>query len=365
MLNAKDTRSRPGPTSRCWFPRSSRMRTWPSTCPRRSSGIRRVGSNLTEIKSRKSIYWLYQCVRRAERQLPVAPDTFDGEIVHKHATNGSDVDFLKKKFRQTFWAVMGPAKNIQLLNVPGPTPARWLLFLEVTLCECSRLVRLNLSRNEAITDATLQPFAALHDSLECLDVGTSAGFGAASNRSATSTNCATCACSVALHWRAADGGSGGLLRAWLEDSTSFPRCHNSCSSTLAIRSVTRRPSCRSASGFCSSQRPRWLRNREARYRIQTPLWSAADGGRVETAGRLLAGRNGLGGVEVDWANASLGGTPLLQAADQNFPEVVKVLLEHRADANKGKNDGFTPLLFACAKWLRPGGHVAACKGAPT
>ena len=26
------------------------------------------------------------------------------------------------------------------MNVPGPTPAQWRLFLEVTLCECPRLV---------------------------------------------------------------------------------------------------------------------------------------------------------------------------------------------------------------------------------
>ena len=35
---------------------------------------------------------------------------------------------------------------------------------------------MDLSRNEAITNATLQPFAALHDSLEYLRVGMSAGY---------------------------------------------------------------------------------------------------------------------------------------------------------------------------------------------
>ena len=74
--------------------------------------IRRVGCNPAEIDGNKRIYWLYECVRRAERQPPVAPDTFDGEIAHEHATNGSDVDFLKKKFRQTFWEVMGLVKKI-------------------------------------------------------------------------------------------------------------------------------------------------------------------------------------------------------------------------------------------------------------
>ena len=97
-------------------------------------------------------------------------------ISSAHATNASDVDFLKKLFRQTFRAVMGPAKNIQLMNVLGPPPAQWRLFLEVTLCECPRQVHVDLSWNEAITDATLQPFAALHGSLEYLRVGMSAGF---------------------------------------------------------------------------------------------------------------------------------------------------------------------------------------------
>ena len=65
---------------------------------------------------------------------------------------------------------------------------------------------------------------------------------------------------------------------------------------------------------------------------QTPLWRAADDGQAGTARRLLAGRDGRGGVEVDRAEATGGSTPLLQAACQNVPEVVEVLLEHRADA---------------------------------
>ena len=82
---------------------------------------------------------------------------------------------------------------------------------------------------------------------------------------------------------------------------------------------------------------------------QTPLWKAADDGQVETARRLLAGRDGRRGVEVDRATASNGTTPLSQAAFQNFPEVVEVLLEYRADANKGNHNGFTPLMVAAKK----------------
>ena len=115
-------------------------------------------------------------MRRASRQLPVDPDTFDGEIVAKHATNGSDVNFLKQKFRQTFHAVMTPAKKMELMSVPGPSPDHWRIFLTVTLRSCPQLVHVELCRNEAIA-STLEPFAALHGSLQHLDVSMSAGFG--------------------------------------------------------------------------------------------------------------------------------------------------------------------------------------------
>ena len=144
--------------------------------PTALSWVRRVGNNKNETDGNRSIYWLFQHVRRATRQLPVDPDTFDGEIVAKHATNGSDVKFLKQKFRQTFHAVMTPAKKMELMNVPGPSRDHWRIFLTVTLRSCPQLVHVDLSRNEAIA-STLEPFAALHGSLQFLDVSMSAGFG--------------------------------------------------------------------------------------------------------------------------------------------------------------------------------------------
>ena len=346
--------------------------------------IRRVGSNPVESEHNKSIYWLYQCVRRAERQLPVAPDTFEGEILHKHATNGSDVDFLKKKFRQTFRAVMGPAKKIELMNVPGPTPAQWRLFLEVTLCECQRLVHVNLSRNEAITDATLQPFAAVHDSLKYLNVGMSAGFRGSLEplrslhklRELYLYGCVALEGSVeplsGLHALAAvDVEACFGLVGGLDLLSALPQLKvvNACDTQLDAASfVAKRQRVLQLSGAAVAKKAGGAvvvgGCRVGRYGYeQTPLWSAADDGQVETARRLLAGRDGLGGVEVDLARASDGTTPLLQAAFQNFPEVVDVLLEHRADANKEKYNGFTPMLFAAYKGSVQVAKLLLAKGA--
>ena len=62
--------------------------------------------------------------------------------------------------------------------------------------------------------------------------------------------------------------------------------------------------------------------------------------------RLLAGREGRGGVEVDLEKASNRTTPLVLATSQSFLKVIEVLLEYRADAKKEKYNGFTPLMVA-------------------
>ena len=80
-------------------------------------------------------------------------------------------------------------------------------------------------------------------------------------------------------------------------------------------------------------------------------------------GRFLARREGRRGVEVDLADASSGTAPLLQAAFQNFPEVVDVLLEHRADANKEKYNGFTPLMVAAQQGSVQVAKLLLAKGA--
>ena len=52
--------------------------------------VRTTGVNTREPTDNRSIYWLYEYVGRAERQLPVSPDMFDREIERKTFTNGSD-----------------------------------------------------------------------------------------------------------------------------------------------------------------------------------------------------------------------------------------------------------------------------------
>ena len=135
-----------------------------------------VRDNTRETDGNRSIYWLYQYVRRAERHLPVSPDVFDREIERKTVTNGNDVKVLKKKFRETFVAVMTPAKKMLLSDIPGPSSTEWRFFLQDTLRCCPRLQHIDLSQNEAIAGATLQPFAALGDTLEFLNVSMCVGF---------------------------------------------------------------------------------------------------------------------------------------------------------------------------------------------
>ena len=136
--------------------------------PRALEWVRKTGVSTREPDNNRSIYWLFEYVRRAERQLPVSPDVFDREIEHKRVTNCNDKQVLKDKFRETFLAVMEPAKKILLRDFPGPSSMEWRLFLQETLHWCPRLQIIDLSCNESIAEATLEPFAALGATLDYL-----------------------------------------------------------------------------------------------------------------------------------------------------------------------------------------------------
>ena len=314
--------------------------------PTALSWVRRVGNDMTERDDNRSIHWSFEHVRLATRQLPVDPDTFDREIVAKHATNGRDVKFLKQKFRETFHAVMTPAKKVELRNVPGPSRDHWRIFLTVTLRSCPQLVYVNLSRNEAIA-STLEPFAALHGSLQYLNVSMSAGFGGSLQplrglrklRILHLYGCVALEGTVEplanLHeletvdMEACLGLEGGLeLMAPLPKLQSL----NACDTQLDVAIF--------ASGGCAVGR---------RWPERTPLWWAANDGQVESARRLLVGREGRRGVEVDGATSEHGTTPLLQAASQHQPDMVELLLGAPRGRGEGEGQWVHYLVEVCAE----------------
>ena len=258
---------------------------------------------------------------------------------------------------------MGPAQKIELFNIPGPTSHQWQLFLTATLPTCPRLMHIDLNMNEAIRGATLQPFASLRDTLEHLNVAMSAGFGGNLEplrnlrklKNLFLHGCVALKGSVepladlqdlkVVNVEACFGLVGGL-----EALSPLPQLKN-----LNVCDTQFAPA-----AFMAARRRWWEFGavvggcRVGRYGDeQTPLWLAANDGQAELARRLLVGRADRAGVEVDLAEKRAGGTPLFMAASQNFPEVVEVLLEHRADVNKTRHDGGgTPLLIAAQQ-----GHV--------
>jgi ankyrin repeat protein len=74
---------------------------------------------------------------------------------------------------------------------------------------------------------------------------------------------------------------------------------------------------------------------------ETPLMTAARTGSVDSVKLLLAHD-----AKVDAHEIKRGQTALMWAVAENHPEVVQVLLEHKADVHVKSNSGFTPLLFA-------------------
>ena len=273
-----------------------------------------------------SLYWLYQHVRRRERRLPVHPEQFNEDIVGKKATNGSDRQILIKKFKQTFDAVMVPAQKVQLSNVPGPTANEWHLFLTKTVRSCTALIQVNLSCNEAITGVTLEVFSHVNDTLKFLDLSNCVGFGGSLQPLRRFRKLEY----VCLPGCLALEGSFeplkdlkdlatldveaffGLVEG-LEQLSSLPKLQtlNVCDTALAqaafverrrraLDAVVRTDGEALVVGVC----------RVGRYfEEKTPLWRAANDGQIQTARRLLAGRGGRGGVEVDRAKPDTGTTP--------------------------------------------------------
>ena len=94
-----------------------------------------------------------------------------------------------------------------------------------------------------------------------------------------------------------------------------------------------------------------------RYGIEeTPLWRAADDGQVETARRLLAGRDGESGEGKRWDHTLVaGGRPELLRSGRGAPGAPR-------RCEQGEIRRVHSTIVRCAKGLRPGGHVVPCKG---
>ena len=361
-----------------------------------------IASGLPKNQSNCSLYWLYQHARRRERRLPVPPEQFNEDIKGKKATNGSDIQILINKFRQTFDAVMAPAQQLQLSNVPGPNANEWHLFLTKTLRSCTQLVHVDLSRNEAIAGVTLEVFSHLNGTLEFLYLANCVGFGGSLQplrrflklKCLYLPGCLSLEGSLeplkglqdlaALNVEACFGLVGGL-----EQLSSLPKLRtlNVCDTALAQAAfVERRRQALDAEvrkdggalvvGGC----------RVGRYNEEvTPLWFAANDGQVQVARGLLAGRVAEAASKLTvqgqtvWARPSCrrrsrasstwrssswttgptrispestAATPLLFAAQEGFVDIAKLLLAHRADVNRTDAKRQTPLNLASWK-----GHV--------
>ena len=121
------------------------------------------------------MFWLRQECRRSSRCLSVDPDTFDVAIASKTVTNGADKDLLKVKYRKTFLSVVVPATAFELANMPQQKVEAWTNFFDRTLTMCCTLVKVDVSRNEAII-TTLKTFSSLLV-LEELDLTACSGIG--------------------------------------------------------------------------------------------------------------------------------------------------------------------------------------------
>ena len=276
----------------------------------------------------------------------MSPDVFDEQIELKTVTNGSDKQILKDKFKKTFVAVMKPAKKLLLSDIPGPSSTEWRLFLQDTLRCCPRLQHIDLSCNEAIADATLEPFAALGDTLEYLDVSMCVGFAGtldALKDLRKLRNLYLYGC-VALEGSVEPlGALQELVTLDVEACFGLQGGVHVLAALPKLKFLNISDTRLDAEGFVGACKV-------GRWGTKDPAVEGSElTGRCTRRGDCWRGRPI--GVGSRWTGRELmtGTTPLIQAAFQRFAGVAEILLQHRADANLARNDGFTPLLFAAQK----------------
>ena len=124
----------------------------------------------------QSLYFLREDNRRATRRPPVHPNEFSKRVKTYTFTNNSDSDFVDGKYRTTYGDIVGFTKKVDYSDIPLALGDDWKLFLHQVLRDCNFLVEVNLSNNENIEGATLEPFKAAAGTLEVLDLINCPGF---------------------------------------------------------------------------------------------------------------------------------------------------------------------------------------------
>lgn len=275
----------------------------------------------------------------------MSPDSFDRAIADKVFTNGADAEFVKRKYKATFDAVLRPVTHFHFAEMFGAGDTEWREFVSATLPLCTCLVNIELVKNYNLV-SSLEPFATC-TALRILDLSLcsqvagvleplrnlvnmeklflSGCFGLTGDLVPLSG----CAALRVLELEACVG-----LRGTLEPLWGVPKLEilNVCTTPLEMYAEAFQAS---HTGDCSVGRPK---------RARTPLWRACDAGHVGTVTRLLET-----GSEVNWARDDTGGTSLVQAATKDWLEVCEVLLEHGAAVNMAKKNGTTPLFQAAQK----------------
>lgn len=323
----------------------------------------------------RSLQHLQEACRRHARRLIWTPETFNAAMEMKTFARVADQQVLQWKYRQTFQAVVQPAKRFLLRNMPCAGRASWRVFLSGTVPRCANLRELDVSCNEAIA-STLEPFAGLC-SLEILRISLCTGFrgtlqplgGLVQLRALEAVGCL--------------GLQGNLepLSALTElRQINFQACIGLQGSLAPLRRLAaleavdvrgtvlegwyelaaRGPCLSDGFGPDEAVSP-WLLCRAAYYNMErtiellllhcgtvdgarddgfTPLLLAAENGHSEVV-RLLFKY----GASVDLAESS-GATPLFMAAQNGHLTIAQLLLQQSANTGLADDDGTTPLLMA-------------------
>ena len=202
-----------------------------------------------------------------------------------------------------------------------------------------------MSCNESIAGATLEHFAGLGATLEVLDVSMCVGFAGTLDALKHLRKLRK----LYLHGCVDLEGSLEPLRNLRELALDVEACFGLQGEVHVLATLPRLRKLNisdtqvDAEGFVAAGACR-----VGRYENEkTPLWWAANCGQAHTARRLLEVTADRRGVEVDRAESSMTETRCWSRPHhKDLQRSPRSLFQHRADVNKVRNDGGTPLHFA-------------------